>query len=161
MEYIEDDFDDDNPYVGGSAIVGYDDGDEYGDDPEMGGPQLVQVAPNAFMEQIMPFEEASVGAGLAVDIIARPQRKIRTERLVVGSDIASDFTFSRLTIGQDNMFVSNGNISCGVFSEVAVGMKMRGYTASLGTVVTMTVTNRSAAAITFRAAIRGTVATSI
>jgi len=133
------------------SLLGNDDfmgSDEMGSDEmsgSRGGPQ----------EQFYPFTRTSFATGVSADITGRPQRKFRTERLVVASGIASDFTFSRLLIGQDNMFVANGDASCQLFSEAAVGMRLRGYTAVPGLDITITVTNRAAGTLVFSGGIVG------
>jgi len=125
--------------------------DEMGDD-SMNGPR----AP--VQEQFYPFTRTSFATLVAGDITGRPQRKFRTERLVVDSNIAGDFTFSRLLIGQNNMFVANGDASCQLFTEAAVGMRLRGYTAVPGLDITITVTNRSLGTLIFSGGIVGSAA---
>jgi len=134
------------------SLLGND--DFMGDDDFMGGDEMAGSRSGP-QEQFYPFTRTSFATGVSADITGRPQRKFRTERLVVASIIAADFTFSRLLIGQDNMFVANGDASCQLFSEAAVGMRLRGYTAVPGLDITITVTNRAAGTLVFSGGIVG------
>jgi len=128
--------------------------DDFVGNDEMTGDEL-SGSRSGPQEQFYPFTRTSFATGVSADITGRPQRKFRTERLVVASIIAADFTFSRLLIGQDNMFVANGDASCQLFSEAAVGMRLRGYTAVPGLDITITVTNRAAGTLVFSGGIVG------
>lgn len=130
-------------------------GDDFIGADEMGSDEMSGGGRSGPQEQFYPFTRTSFAAGVSADITGRPQRKFRTERLVVASAIASDFTFSRLLIGQDNMFVANADASCQLFSEAAVGMRLRGYTAVPGLDITITVTNRALGTLVFSGGIVG------
>jgi hypothetical protein len=130
----------DNPFLGDDEGMGDDDG--------MNGPRRNRTVTSGgpVQEQIYPFARTSLAALAGSDITGRPQRPFRTERLAIDSTIASDFTFSRLLIGQDNMFVANADLSCQLFCEAAVSMRLRGYIAQPGIDITISVVNRNTVA---------------
>jgi len=107
-------------------------------------------------EQVLPIPRTSVLTLQTVTIQAFPQRLFRTERFVVASQIAAFFDLNDLSIGQDRMFVSTGAVPCSVFSEVGVGVRLRGFTANLGNTISVTVTNNTGVTQVFQASIIGT-----
>lgn len=171
---------DDDDMIGDDEILGVDLGDDLdeilGDDTligasarggsklarlqaarRAGGVMLNRRPPNQQQEQVMPFPATAVLASATATILAFPQRKFRTERLAVASAIAAFFTIGDLRIGRESMMVSVGAVPAQIFSEVGVGVRLRGYTANLGNTIGLDVTNLDAAnPHTFLAAIVGT-----
>lgn len=108
-------------------------------------------------EQVLPFPATNVAASATATILAFPQRKFRTERFVVSSQIAEFFTINDLRIGRESMMVAVGQAPAQGFAEVGVGVRLRGYTANLGNTIGLDVTNIDAAnAHVFYAMIVGT-----
>jgi hypothetical protein len=109
-------------------------------------------------EQVLPFPATTVLSLASTDIELRPQRLFRVERLTVGSSIARYFVITNISVGQDPQFVATGQVPAEVFSEVGVGVRLKGATANLGNTVVVSVTNidTTAASQVFRAAIIGT-----
>lgn len=94
-----------------------------------------------FRDQPLPITPTTLASGTAADIELRPQRTFRLKRLVVSSVIAPYFNITNLTVGQDPQFVATGQIPATAFSEVAVGVGLRGSTANLGTTIVVSVLN--------------------
>lgn len=109
--------------------------------------------------QVLPLPVTAILAGQTEDVVAAPQRPIRVERLVVPSFVAEYFTITQFSVGQENQFVESGEISCQSFSEVAVGSRLQGNTASIGNRINLSVKNIDAADQTFYGSISGSVLT--
>lgn len=109
-------------------------------------------------EQVLPFPATTVLSLAQTDIELRPQRLFRVERLTVGSSIARYFVITNISVGQDPQFVATGQVPAEVFSEVGVGVRLKGATANLGNTVVVSVLNidTTAPSQVFRAAIIGT-----
>jgi hypothetical protein len=109
-------------------------------------------------QQPIPIPVTAVTAvSPTADITITPQRLVRVERLVIPSTIAPFFRITQLNVGQEPQFVSAGAIPATVFSEVAVGVRLKGDTANLGNTITLSVANTSGADQTFEGCILGTV----
>lgn len=108
-------------------------------------------------EQPLPIPPTSFLTGQALDIELRPQRLFRTERLVVDSTIAPFFRILDLKVGQNTQFVASGALPATIFTEVAVGMRLKGDTANLGNTIVISVQNIDANTRVFGGAIVGTV----
>lgn len=122
-----------------------------------GGVLLAQRQNRDAQEQVLPFPATNVLASATATILAFPQRKFRTERFVVSSQIAEFFTINDLRIGRESMMVAVGQAPAQGFAEVGVGVRLRGYTANLGNTIGLDVTNIDAAnAHVFYAMIVGT-----
>lgn len=106
----------------------------------VGGEQ--NVIPVGFY-QLLPFYQL-VEAGATVTVSARPQRTFRIDALVIDSLEGGFFTLDSWNVGQNNMYVANGQVRCSVFSEGAAqrGLSFRGFTANQGTDVTLVFTNQ-------------------
>jgi len=123
-----------------------------------GGAAVGQKHGQGAYEQVLPFPATTVLSLASTDIELRPQRLFRVERLTVGSSIARYFVITNISVGQDPQFVATGQVPAEVFSEVGVGVRLKGATANLGNTVVVSVTNidTTAASQVFRAAIIGT-----
>jgi hypothetical protein len=152
MNYVGDD-----EIMGGDA-VGYDYSEIFGGD-DGASPALVrQVAdarnaggvhvgkrnPSVFREQTLPFYRSySISESFTIEL--RPQRMFRPERLTFASFTAQYFLLTNVDIAQEPQFVANGSTLAQLFSEVAVGMRLKGKTANLGAVISIGLTNLDAA----------------
>jgi hypothetical protein len=122
-----------------------------------GGAVVSQRRKRDAQEQVLPFPATPVLAAANATILAFPQRTFRTERFLVSSTIAEFFDILDLRIGRESMMVANGAAPAQGFSEVGVGVRLRGYTANLGNTVGLDVINIDPALPhTFRAMIIGT-----
>lgn len=108
-------------------------------------------------EQPLPIPPTSFTTGQQQDIELRPQRLFRTERLVVSSVIAPYFRVLDVKIGQETQFVASGALPATIFSEVAVGVRLKGDTANLGNTIVVSLQNIDTSTRTFSGAIIGTV----
>lgn len=98
---------------------------------------------------------APVLAGASARITTRPQVPFRLDRLTVPSDIAGLFTIDDVKVGKNSQFAAEGSVPARIFQENAVGVCLKGDTAQISMDVTISVTNISGAAATFRAAVIG------
>lgn len=108
-------------------------------------------------EQPLPIPPTDFTSGQQQDIELRPQRLFRTERLVISSVIAPFFRVLDVKIGQETQFVASGALPATIFSEVAVGVRLKGDTANLGNTIVVSLQNIDAQTRTFSGAIIGTV----
>jgi hypothetical protein len=140
----------------GTEIVGADNRARLRGQP-LRGPQVVQTRANTLYRQLLPIPVTNVGIGATATITMKPQRVMRVERLIVDAVVAPDFDIVSLNIGQENQYVAAGPIPAGIFVPDAVGITLRGSTASIGTEIVMEVKNNNAAAKNFKGAFIGTV----
>lgn len=104
------------------------------------------------------FLPTNIGAGVTQAVPANPQNLIRSERLVVPSDIAFDFGIRDVKVGNSSQFVQNVEVPAACFSEVSIDTEVTFDTAEVGNQISLDVRNKSGGAIEFTAAIIGTVA---
>lgn len=64
----------------------------------------------------LPFDAVNVRPGEIVQVVARPQRPFRGQRLAVWSVTASSFVIERLQVGWDSMAVSSGACPAEIFA---------------------------------------------
>ena len=121
------------------------------------GPHVLKTRPNTLYRQLLPIPVTNVGIGATATITIKPQRIMRIERLIVDAVVAPDFDIVSLNIGQENQYVAAGLIPAGIFVPDAVGVTLRGSTASVGTEIVMEVKNNNAAAKNFKGCFIGTV----
>lgn len=114
-------------------------------------PTKVRTFPLGFLS------DAAVGAGASVTVISRPQVLFRGQRLVIPSDIAGDFSLDDVKVGKNSQFVAEGAVPGRVFQENARDVAMILDTAKVSQDISLSVTNISGAARTFRAALFGLV----
>lgn len=105
-----------------------------------GGVYTGKTEPTTMREQPLPFSR-SYTTGEQFTISLQPQRMFRPERLVFASVTATFFTISDVSIAQEPQFVAPGSTLAQLFSEVSVGMRLRGKTANLGALVSINATN--------------------
>ena len=149
-----------------AELIGDDEGDaEYGAGSRMpGGGQRVppglrvlQKRKDTLFQQPLPITATSVAAGATAVISMQPQRTIRVERIVVPRSLTDDFVINSVNVGQEPQFVADGSLPEHIFAPDEVGICLKGDTANVGNLITVSVTNTSAGALTFRGAILGTV----
>lgn len=124
---------------------------------QAGGAATRQRPMTGSFSQPLPIPPTSFTTGQALDIELRPQRLFRVERLVVDSVIAPFFRILDLKVGQNTQFVASGALPSTIFSEVAVGMRLKGDTANLGNTIVISLQNIDANTRVFGGAILGTV----
>ena len=119
---------------------------------------VVRKTPTTDRRCPLGFVPTSVGAGATLNIPGAPQNLFRPERLVVPSDIASDFGIVDIKVGNTSQFVQNVEIPASLFSEVAINTAVQFDSAEVGNQISISVRNKSAAAIEFSAGAVGTIA---
>jgi hypothetical protein len=124
---------------------------------QLGGSAVLQQMPRREYKQVLPCTSLAIGAGLSRDISLTPQRPFRAEKFRASSThTAPFFVITAYSIGQDNQFVGPGSIPVDLFSEVALYSQIEAYTANLGNLITLSVTNIDGNTRDFRAAFFGT-----
>jgi hypothetical protein len=121
----------------------------------MGGVAVGHKGGKGSYEQILPFPGTNVLAGALFSYPLTPQRLFRPERFVISSSVATFFDITNITIGQDPQFVQTGRAPGDVFSEVGVGVRLKGTTANLGNTIVVEGQNIDVADHLFRASIIG------
>lgn len=163
--------------VAGHEIIGYDligDDEIVGDDELIGeeiigarrvrrpagGTRVVKTQPNQRRRLITGVPPLVLLSATQGDSQTQPQDLFRVERVTVPSNIAFDFVFIDIKIGQKSQLVASGQLPCGAFTEVAVDNYVQFDTASIGNLITLSVLNVTspAATQTFRAVLVGTAA---
>lgn len=124
---------------------------------QAGGAATRELPRNSNYEQPLPIPPTPFLAGQALDIELRPQRLCRVERLVFDSLVAPFFRILDLKVGQTTQFIASGAVPASIFSEVAVGMRLKGDTANLGNTVVLSLQNIDTVARTAGGAIICTV----
>lgn len=185
FDLVGDDFDDDDvagdEFVGDSdletllAIAGYDPVDIVGAKRRgrkmgrgsamaravaarraMGGALVQQRGAVKAREAVLGFDSgANIAANANQRIPAQPQVVFRVDRLVVPSDIAGSFTIDDLIVGKNSQFAAAAPVPARIFQENGVGVTLRGDTAQVSQIITLSVTNQSGGALRFRAAVVG------
>lgn len=75
----------------------------------------------------LPFDSVEeIPANEKRSIVCYPQVAFRLERLIVPSDIAGAFIIREILVGEASQFAAPGPIPARVFSELAVGVALRG-----------------------------------
>jgi hypothetical protein len=137
-------------------------GDDFGDDLDAilgGGGKKRKIRTKRIQplkqEQVMPFPRTVVATTVTTTVTAFPQRPFQTERFIFASSVAASFTVDELKVGQESMLVQTGQIPAELFSQLGVGVRLRGYIARPGVTITLTCTNISGGNATISAAIIG------
>lgn len=100
---------------------------------------------------------ATVAAGATSQITSRPQVLFRPERLVLSQAAAPAFLVNDLIVGKNSQFAAAGTLPGDAFGPTAFGVRLRCDTAQISNDVVLDVTNISAGALRFNAAIFGDV----
>ena len=98
---------------------------------------------------------ATIAAGAQATINSQPQVVFRPDRLIVPNSIAPSFLVNDLKIGKNSMLISATTIPAQAFSHDAAGVGMKMDTAQVSQIISLTVTNISAGALRFYAALTG------
>lgn len=98
-----------------------------------------------------------VAAGATSQITSRPQVLFRPERLVLSQAAAPAFLVNDLIVGKNSQFAAAGTLPGDAFGPTAFGVRLRCDTAQISNDVVLDVTNISAGALRFNAAIFGDV----
>ena len=94
--------------------------------------------------QVLPIGPQVYTAAQTADVEMRPQRTMRIERVAFSSLTTPFFNINSLNVGQDPQFVASGSVPAEIFSQVGVGVRLKGSTANLGTTVVIGATNTDA-----------------
>ena len=118
---------------------------------------VVQRGVTKAREFPLGFPTTALAAAATANIQTQPQVPFRGRRLAIPSDIAGSILVNDLKIGNASMFPNSNPVPGRMFSELAVGIDLNLDTAQISQVVSLNVTNTSGGAVTFNAAIIGTV----
>ena len=120
------------------------------------GTVLSQYNPRKGRQLILGFSSTgTVAAGATVDIIQRPQLTFRPERIFIPAAIGANFNVADLRIGKNSQFLSAGAVPGAVFSETSFGVRLKMDTCQIAQDIDLRVTNISAGALNFFAAMIG------
>ncbi len=121
-----------------------------------GGATLRTRGPAKAREWVMGIDSVSAIAATATAILTtRPQVTFRVDRLVVAGSIAASFLLNDFKVGMASQFVAGVAVPAEVFGQTAVGVRLKGDTAQISQDIILNVTNTSAGALRFNAAIIG------
>lgn len=105
---------------------------------------------------ILGFDSVTtIAAGASAIITQRPQVLFQPSRVVVPSSIAPSFLINDLKIGKNSQFTASGSLPAAVFSELSVGVALAMDAATVAQDISLNVTNTSAGALRFTAAMIG------
>lgn len=93
-------------------------------------------------------------AGSAV-ITQRPQVRMQPSRIVIPSSIGGDFLVNDIKIGKNSQLTASSTLPASVFAENAVGTALSMDPCDVAQDITLSVTNISAGALRFNAAMIG------
>ena len=92
-------------------------------------------------DQYLPLNQLGFNTSVATQTATiQPQVTFRIDRYVVGNSIAPSFLLNTHFIGNHLQSVSTGSISCEVFSNLSVGVRMKLDTAVVGVVIAANLT---------------------
>jgi len=121
-----------------------------------GYPHIVNHPPTQVREFVIGFGPTIILANSTAIFQAQPQLIFRGSRLIVPSALANNFSINDIRVGKDSQAVSSNPIPAAAFSELAVGVNLGLDTATPGIIITISVSNTTAAQQTFSAALIGT-----
>lgn len=98
---------------------------------------------------------ANVGAGATAAVNSNPQQVFSPDRIAVPATLAPNFVLNSLTIGTAIQFLNATAVHAEVFGTTATAVTMKMDTAQINSVISLNVTNLSAAALRFFAALLG------
>ena len=124
--------------------------------PYSGYPHVVNTPPTQIREFVIGFGPTVILANSTAIFQAQPQLIFRGSRLIVPSALANNFSINDIRVGKDSQAVSANPIPAAAFSELAVGVNLGLDTATPGIIITISVSNTTAAQQTFAAALIGT-----
>lgn len=118
-------------------------------------PMVVNQPPTQARDLVIGFSSLGVAAGATVDVTQRPQVVFKPERIVVAATNAASFTIDDIKIGNKSQLVANGTIPAEAFTQGAFGVTMSMDTCDISQDFILEVTNTSAGALDFYAAVFG------
>lgn len=98
---------------------------------------------------------ATIAAAAQSTVNSQPQVVFRPDRVIVPNSIAPSFLINDLKIGKNSMFISATAVPAQAFSHDAAGVGLKMDTAQVSQIISITVTNISAGALRFIAALTG------
>src|SRR3990172_7675820 len=121
-----------------------------------GGQQLRTRAPSKGREYVMGFDTvATVAAAATALVTTRPQVIFRPDRLVIPPSLPPSLLVNDLRVGKNSQFVSSVAVPAEAFTQGAFGVRLKLDTAQISQDITISVTNTSAGALRFTAALIG------
>lgn len=124
--------------------------------PGVPGGQLKVREPNRAREYPLGFDSvATIAAAASLAVSSRPQVVFRPDRLVIPASIAPNFTLTDIKIGKNSQLVGSSVLPAEVFSQTAVGVRLKLDTAQISQDIVLTVTNISGGAVRFMACLIG------
>ncbi len=121
-----------------------------------GGQALRTRAPSKGREYVMGLDTVTTVAAAATAVItSRPQVVFRPDRLVIPASIASSFLVNDLRVGKNSQFVNATAVPAETFTQGAFGVRLKLDTAQVSQGIVISVTNVSAGALRFTAALIG------
>ncbi len=121
-----------------------------------GYPHIVNHPPTQVREFVIGFGPTVILANSTAIFQAQPQLIFRGSRLIIPSALANNFSLNDIRVGKDSQAVSSNPVPAAAFSELAVGVNLGLDTATPGIIITISVSNTTAAQQTFSAALIGT-----
>ena len=94
-------------------------------------------------------------AGASQDIQIQPQVDFRVERLIAANSLAPNFSIRDVKVGKDSQLVASGEIPAETFSNLSVGVGLKGDVCRVGQIITVSVVNTSGAPARFRGSLIG------
>lgn len=98
----------------------------------------------------------TIAAAATSNVTTVPQVPFRVERLVVPTAIASAFVINDIKVGKNSQLVNASALPAQMFTETAVGVRLKGDTCQVGGTIAINVTNEGLNALRFLAGIIGT-----
>jgi hypothetical protein len=121
-----------------------------------GGQQLRMKAPSKGREYVIGFDSvATVAAAATAILTSRPQVVFRPDRMVIPASIAPAFLINDLKVGKNSQMVNSTAVPAEAFTQGAFGVRLKMDTAQISQDITLSVTNISAVATRFNAALIG------
>lgn len=111
------------------------------------GSRVRQTPEGPARELVMPVDFTNIPAASTVDLTLNPQRTMRMQRLMLQSDVSPSLLYVvAFNVGQRSQFNASGGVPIAAFAFDAVGMTLKGDTATPGISVVLSIRNRAAAA---------------
>jgi len=141
----------------GEVIYGYEIGAQrMAAVPGAANPVLRERGMSKAREYVLGFDSVATVAAAATAIITnRPQVVFRPDRIVVPASISPSFLINDFKVGKNSQFAAASAVPAEIFSQNAFGVRLKMDTANPAVDVVINVTNISAGALRFLAAVIG------
>jgi hypothetical protein len=116
---------------------------------------MASRGPTKSREYPLGFGPITIPPGAVSVVPAQPQVPFRADRLVIPSDIAGGLLVQDVRVGKNSQFAAAGAVPARVFDERGVGVRLRGDTAQVSQIISISAQNVTLANIVFTAAIIG------